>query len=226
MADGEDMYFVLDPFVHNSIGAAEGLAKTINVVRWCAETFSGDAGADIREVNQLICGIVNLQSPSCSIFNRQFKSDCSEDFNEELLCVRRPVKRHDKASSRFQRARSSSILCITSSCGMPLPSANSRREMLMSRASSIWSKTLSRNSASTRYEAARPFWVMRTGRRVSRTRAIYVERLLRHSEKGITSSDGRQRRSGIFSVLGIESSPFGFVLNIVQNFALNLKRVA
>ena len=111
----------------------------------------------------------------------------------------------------------------TSSCGMPLPSANSRREMLMSRASSIWSKTLSRNSASTRYEAARPFWVMRTGRRVSRTRAIYVERLLRHSEKGITSSDGRQRRSGISSVFGMASSPFAFCAEYCTRFCPNFQ---
>ena len=40
-------------------------------------------------------------------------------------------------------------------------------------------------------EAARPFCVMRTGRRVSCTRVMYVERLSRHSENGTTSSLGR-----------------------------------
>ena len=113
----------------------------------------------------------------------------------------------------------------TSSWGMPLPSANSRREISMSRVSSIWSKRLSRSSASTRYEAARPFCVMRMGRRVSRTRVMYVERLLRHSEKGTMSSEGRQRLIGKSSVRGIVSFPFAFAYCIVQNFALNDKRV-
>ena len=94
----------------------------------------------------------------------------------------------------------------------------------MSRVSSIWSKRLSRSSASTRYEAARPFCVMRMGRRVSRTRVMYVERLLRHSEKGTMSSEGRQRLIGKSSVRGIISSPFVFVHSLVQNFALNGKR--
>ena len=63
------------------------------------------------------------------------------------------------------------------------------------------------DSQSTRYEAAWPFCVMRTGRCVSRTRPIYVERLLRHSENGTTSSDGRQRRMGVSRTFGISSSP-------------------
>lgn len=47
---------------------------------------------------------------------------------------------------------------------------------------------------------------------------MYVERLLRHSEKGTMSSDGRQRLSGKLSVRGIVSFPFVFVFCIVQNF--------
>ena len=96
----------------------------------------------------------------------------------------------------------------------------------MSRVSSIWSKRLSRSSASTRYDAARPFWVIRMGRRVSRTRVMYVERLLRHSEKGTMSSEGRQRLSGKSSVRGIVSSPFVFMFCIVQNFVAYHKGVS
>jgi hypothetical protein len=49
--------------------------------------------------------------------------------------------------------------------------------------------------------------------------------LLRHSEKGTMSSEGRQRLIGKSSVRGMVSSPFVFVHCIVQNFALNGKRV-
>jgi hypothetical protein len=48
--------------------------------------------------------------------------------------------------------------------------------------------------------------------------------LLRHSEKGTMSSEGRQRLIGKSGVRGIVSSPFVFVHCIVQNFALNGKR--
>lgn len=42
----------------------------------------------------------------------------------------------------------------------------------------------------------RLFCVMRIGRCVSRTRVMYAERLLRHSENGMMSSLGRQQRIG------------------------------
>ncbi len=51
------------------------------------------------------------------------------------------------------------------------------------------------------------FAIMRTGRCISRTRPMYVERLLRPSENGTTSSEGRQRRTGISRTLGISLSP-------------------
>ena len=110
----------------------------------------------------------------------------------------------------------------TSSFGIPLPSANSRRDISMSRESSMRSKRLSRDSASTRYEAARPFCVIRTGRCVSRTRLMYMERLLRHSENGTTSSEGRQRWIGRSFVLGMMDSPLVSTPKIVQNFGMSI----
>ncbi len=225
MANGKNVNFMLNRFVYNTVGSAEDLPKAIVVFRRRSKTFYRDCCADRREVDQLAGGVVNFEFPSSGIFNGQFKSDSRKDVDEELFCVRRPLECHTIASSRFQLSRRLSMLRMTSSWGMPLPSANSRREISMSRVSSIWSKRLSRSSASTRYEAARPFCVMRMGRRVSRTRVMYVERLLRHSEKGTMSSDGRQRLIGKSSVRGIVSFPFIFVYCIVQNFALNYKEV-
>ena len=226
MADGENMKFILNRFVYDTIGTAEDLLKAIGVFRRCSETFYRDCCANRREVDQLVGGVIYFEFPSSGILNRQLKSDSRKDVDEELLSVRRPLECHAIASSRFQLSRRLSMLRMTSSWGMPLPSANSRREISMSRVSSIWSKRLSRSSASTRYEAARPFCVIRMGRRVSRTRAMYVERLLRHSEKGTMSSEGRQRLIGKSSVRGIISFPFVFVYYIVQDFALNGKRVS
>ena len=121
-----------------------------------------------------------------------------ENVSKETLGVWRPFRLHDTDLFSFAHTLiSSSISRNTSSLGIPLPSANSRRDISISRESSIWSKSASIDSQSTRYEAACPFCVMRTGRCVSRTRPIYVERLLRHSENGTTSSEGRQRRMGI-----------------------------
>ena len=225
MADGENVNFILNRFVYDTIGTAEDLPKAIVIFGRCSKTFYRDCCADRREVDQLVGGVVNLEFPSCGIFNRQLKSDSRKNVDKELFRVRRPLEYHAIASSRFQLSRRLSMLRMTSSWGMPLPSVNSRREISMSRVSSIWSKRLSRSSASTRYEAARPFCVMRMGRRVSRTRVMYVERLLRHSEKGTMSSEGRQRLIGKSSVRGIVSFPFAFAYCIVQNFALNDKRV-
>ena len=219
------MNFIFNHFVYDTVGTAEGLPKAIVVFRRCSKTFYRDCCADRREVDQLAGGVINFEFPSSGILNGQLKSDSRKDIDEELFRVRRPLNSHAIASSRFQLSRRLSMLRMTSSWGMPLPSVNSRREISMSRVSSIWSKRLSRSSASTRYEAARPFCVIRMGRRVSRTRVMYVERLLRHSEKGTMSSEGRQRLIGKSSVRGMVSSPFAFVQYIVQNIALNYKEV-
>ena len=90
----------------------------------------------------------------------------------------------------------------------------------MSFASSMESIRSSKSVALTMYEAERPFCVMRIGRCVSWTRPMYAERLLRHSENGTTSSDGRQRRMGISRTAGIFLSPL--VAYIVQNFGLTV----
>ena len=66
--------------------------------------------------------------------------------------------------------------------------------------------------------AARPFCVMRMGRCVSRTRVMYAERLLRHSENGTTSSFGRQWRIGVLRTGGISPSEVTMSLSISIQF--------
>ena len=163
--------------------------------------------ADFREVGKLTCRFGDFRIPLCRVKSRTRKANCGENSHKKAFGVRRPPYLHFDPSAHIHPCTISSISRKTSSCGMPLPSANSRREMPMSRESSSRSSKASSDSASTRYEAARPFCVMRIGRCVSRTRAMYAERLLRHSENGTTSSDGRQCRSGIFCVVFMNGSP-------------------
>ena len=225
MANGENVYFVTDDFVHDAVGAAEGLAEFVGV-RWdCLETFERNASAGMGEVLKLHHAFVNVGMPSQSVIRVKFLCNSSENAREELPRVRRPLGCHAFSSRCCLRFRSiSRISSMTCRCGMPLPSANSRREISMSRESSILSMRVSKSSASMRYDVARPFCVMRIGRCVSRGRLMYDEKFWRHSEKGTTSSDGRQRLMGRSISVGMVLSPL--MESIVQNFALLVKVAA
>lgn len=223
VADGEDVYLVRYGFIDNAVRSAEYLAEPVNVFRGEVEALWRDGGTHIGEEFKLVRFFLNANIPFGGILRRSLISDDMEDVGEKLSGMWRPLWLHVTDPSLIQPLIMASISLNTSSLGIPLPSANSRREISTSRERSSWSKRSSMNLASTRYEAARPFCVMRTGRCVSRTRPMYMERLLRHSENGTTSSEGRQRRSGISRTVGIAFSPFLLFLKsprIVQNFAL------
>ena len=107
--------------------------------------------------------------------------------------------------------RSSSMSCMfrmTSSWGMNSPFSNCCREIETERESSIRSIRSSKSPALMMYEAARPFCVTRTGRCVLLTLAMMAEKLLRHSENGMVSSEGRQCLMGSSAVIGMGEVPF------------------
>ena len=213
------MNLVTDRFVHDAVRLADDLPEAVGINRDGVETLHGNNRPRERKVGKPVGIVQDALAPSVGILDAESGFDLRKDIKKQAVRMRRPSDVHTATLLRFaaRRFRNSSDSRFTCSCGIPLPSANSRREISMSRESSMPSSKASSDSASTRYEAARPFCVMRTGRCVSRTRLMYAERLLRHSENGTTSSDGRQRRIGISRTAGMAFSPLWFTRDIVQN---------
>ena len=190
------------------------------------KTFRWNGRPHVGEVAKRSRSLAQFTFPSQSVINRKRVCNVNDNVVKKRRCMRRPENFHAcyPLTAFFASSFSWSRL-KTSSLGIPPPSASSLREISISRESSIWSKSSSMDFASTRYDAALPFCVIRTGRCVSRTRPMYIERLLRHSENGTTSSEGRQRRSGISRTLCISFtlSLLENMLCIVQNFGIPVK---
>ena len=224
MADGENVYFVADDFVHDAIGFDDQLVKSFGIRRRGVEALEWNIGAREREMLKLRNIADDFVVPAKGIFVRKLFLDRKEDVLEEPLRVRGELRCHLAALEAACSRRAARTLRDTISSGMPLPSANSRREISTSRESSILSINASKSVASTRYDVARPFCVMRIGRCVSRGRLMYAEKFWRHSEKGTTSSDGRQRLMGRSRRVGMVLSPL--MAGIVQNLAPRVKVAA
>ena len=209
MADGEDVYHVADDFVHDAIGFDDQLVKSFGI-RWHGvETLKRNIGARERKTSEFVGGFTQFDFPTKAVVGIEFYCDAENDVFEKHLGVRRPFYGIHTATPACFIAIS--FLCSrsnTTSFGMPLPSANSRREISTSRESSMLSISASKSVASTRSDVARQFCVMRIGRCVSRGRLMYDEKFWRHSEKGTTSSDGRQRLIGSSAVIGMGCNPF------------------
>ena len=223
MADGENVNLVTDKFIYDAVRFANDLAEPVGINRNDVEALHGNAWPREREVAYVGCRCAQLAFPSQGVVNGESLSNSEDDIIKKSLGVWRPkndyiaVSLDDRIERSFLWSRSKTV-----SFGIPLPSANSRREISTSRESSMRSKRLSSDSASTRYEAACPFCVMRTGRWVSRTRVMYMERLLRHSENGTTSSLGRQRRIVRSRTFGMAIPPSVSASCIVQNFGVTV----
>ena len=219
MADREDVNLVTDRFVHVAVRFDDDLPEAVGIGRSGVETLGGNNRPRERKVGKPVGIVQDALAPSVGILDAESVFDLRKDIKKQVVRMRRPNDVYTATLLRFaaRRFKNSSDSRFTCSCGIPLPSANSRREISTSRESSIWSKRLSIDSASTRYEAARPFCVMSTGRCVSRTRVMYAERLLRHSENGTTSSLGRQRLIGKSFVFNMAISLSVSTPGIVQN---------
>ena len=224
MADGEDVHLVADDFVHDAIGFDDQLVKPLGIRRYGVETLKRNIGAREGEMLKLRNVADDFVVPANGIFVRKLLLDRKKNVLKERLRVWGELRCHWAALDTACLRRVARTLRDTVSSGMPLPSANSRREISTSRESSMLSISASKSVASTRYDVARPFCVMRIGRCVSRGRLMYDEKFWRHSEKGTTSSDGRQRLMGRSRSVGMVLSPL--MDGIVQNLAPRVKVAA
>ena len=139
MADGKDMDFAIDRFVNDSVRTADNLAKPVCVFGNCREADARDCRAEFGKIGELIGGIYDFLQPDIDGFSQQVVGQFADNAVKKLLCMRRPSDFHSAHLSRSlkrlsRKARESRSIC---SCAIPLPSANSRREISMSRESSI-----------------------------------------------------------------------------------------
>ena len=132
VADGEDVDFILYRLVHDAIGTAENLVETVCVVRYGHEAFIWDGRSEKRKCFKLVGFFLYAQAPSGGILRRTLNAYDMKNVGEERFSVRRPLGLHALLLLRIQPLIISSISRKTSSLGIPLPSANSRREISMS----------------------------------------------------------------------------------------------
>lgn len=199
---------VVNGFVDDAVWLDDQLAQAIDERRDFVEAFGRDVRAGLGEVGERCQVAVDLKSPANGVIVRQLECDGAKDARELVLSVKRPVDVHAISPRAFRSSSMSCMFCMTSSWGMNSPFSNCLREMATERESSIRSIRSSKSPALMMYEAARPFCVTRTGRCVLLTLAMMAEKLLRHSENGTVSSEGRQRIMGSSAVVGIMEIPF------------------
>ena len=199
---------VVDGLVDDAVGFDDQLTQTIDERRDFVEAFRRDIRAGFGKVGKRCQVAVDFESPANGVIVRQLECDGAKDARELVLGVKRPVDVHAISPRAFRSSSMSCIFCMTSSWGMNSPFSNCCREIETERESSIRSIKSSKSPALMMYEAARPFCVTRTGRCVWLTLAMMAEKLLRHSENGTVSSEGRQCLMGSSAVIGIMEIPF------------------
>lgn len=171
----------------------------------------GHLTANLREVGKMLDGGFHIQQPLVGSLRIVVFGDRFCVFRKPTLPARRPRDFHVAYS-----LRRSSKTCL---CGMPLPASSSAMPAAMSPRVSIHSTRSSQSSMLPMKEVGRPFCVMKMRRCVSPTRFRHDARLLRHSEKEMTSSERRGvgnawclRRRGCeeafsFTAVGMSDTP-------------------
>ncbi len=207
VTNGKYVDFIIYPFVNRAVGAYKQLAKLRGIFRDECECAYGHLCSEFGIVGETHRCFDDFPIPPLCILWIEIPGDVVKNRPEKFLCVRRPFYGHAIPLLAAMRFILRCMFLNTSSAGMPLPSANSRREAFMSLYRSIWSFRASMSSAFTRYIPARPFCVTRMERCSFWTRVMMDESLFRHSENGTMSSDGRQRRIGRSIVFAIILSP-------------------
>ena len=221
MADGENVYLVVDDFVHDAIGTAEGLTEFVGVRRDRVEAFKRNAIAGEGMIFECQDGALNVVVPAQGVCNGLCVGNGVNNVIQEALGMRREIGFH--ACFRCRARSRSRIPSKTSFVGMPLPSANSRREISTSRerlTRSRYAWHCETTSSCCSYSAmfmttvvARPFCVMNRGRCVRFVRSRQSLNVRRYSVKGMTSSLilGRGK---VFSTNSIAVSPVNVVNNV------------
>ena len=147
MADRKYMNLIIAGFVHDAIRKTEGLKKVVAVLGLCSKTLTRNGLAEIREQTEEFDVIENLDSPFGGVFMRKFVGNRRENLVEKRLRMRREKDVHLLTLRFLRELRNSSDSLLMRSSGMPFPSANSRREMSMSRESARRSSRLGRRGA-------------------------------------------------------------------------------
>ena len=79
MADREDMYLVIDRFVHDAVWAAENMTKPVSVCGDLVETFEGDGGSEKGKVPKTCGCCPQVTFPPKAIIGRKHVGD--SDYN-------------------------------------------------------------------------------------------------------------------------------------------------
>ena len=221
MADGENVYLVVDDFVHDAIGTAEGLTEFVGVRRDCVEAFKRNDIAGEGMIFECQDGALNVVILAQGVCNGLCVGNGVNNVIQEALGMRREIGFH--ACFRCRARSRSRIPSKTSFVGMPLPSANSRREISTSRerlTRSRYDWHCETTSSYCSYSAmfmttvvARPFCVMNRGRCVRFVRSRQSLNVRRYSVKGMTSSLIFVRGK-VFSTNSIAVSPVNVVNNV------------
>ena len=166
-----------------SLDAVEDSVITVGDFAYIGIAEFRDFSTAQSEIRQMFNGAFHIKKPIIGGLRIVVLRNTSSIFRESSLPVRRPDDFHGRNSLRR--------LSKTSLCGMPLPSSSSVIPASISRLVSIHSTSSSQSSTLPMKEVGRPFCVMKMRRCVSAVRFRHAARLLRHSEKEMTSSERR-----------------------------------
>ena len=94
MADGENVYLVVDDFVHDAVGFDDQLVKLFGIRRHGVEAFKRNIGAREGELLKLRNLADDLVVPAYGIFMRKLIRNRKKDVLKERLRVRGELWRH------------------------------------------------------------------------------------------------------------------------------------
>lgn len=132
VANRKNVDFVFDDFVNDAIGFDDQLVKAIVVRRYGVVALDGNRRTREGKLLKLCNVMDDLIVPADGILVGKFFFDCEEDVLEEGLRVGRELGSHFAILTVACSRRAARVLRETVSREMPLPSANSRREISMS----------------------------------------------------------------------------------------------
>ena len=133
VANRKNVDFVFGDFVNDAIGFDDQLVEAIGVRRYGVIALDGNGRARQGKIAKSDGSFAKLCLPANAVVGIEFGCNAEYDFLKKRLGVRRPFYGNHKAALACFIAKSFSwSRSNTTSLGMPLPSANSRREISMS----------------------------------------------------------------------------------------------
>lgn len=137
VANRKNVNFVFDDFVNDAIGLDDQLVKAVVVRRYGKVALDGNGRTREGKIAKSVGSFAKLCFPAYAIVGVELGCNAEDDFLKKRLGAWRPFDGVHKAALACFIAKSFSWRRLnTTSLGMPLPSANSRREISMSDSSS------------------------------------------------------------------------------------------